>query len=46
MIKVFCKSLTARLKGCGMRWHRRNAEAIMPWPPWTTAISEMSIEKL
>jgi hypothetical protein len=27
--EAFCKTLTARLKGNGMRWNRRNAEAIM-----------------
>lgn len=27
--EAFCKTLTARLKGSGMRWHRRNAEAMM-----------------
>lgn len=27
--EAFCKTLTARLKGSGMRWNRRNAEAVM-----------------
>ena len=27
--EAFCKTLTARLKGCGMRWNTRNAEAMM-----------------
>ncbi len=27
--EAFCKTLTSRLKGCGMRWNVRNAEAIM-----------------
>jgi hypothetical protein len=27
--EAFCKTLTARVKGCGMRWNRYNAEAIM-----------------
>ena len=27
--EAFCKTLTARLKGSGMRWDRRNAEAMM-----------------
>ncbi len=27
--EAFCKTLTARLKGSGMRWNTRNAEAIM-----------------
>jgi len=26
---IFCKSLTARLKGSGMRWDKDNAQAIM-----------------
>jgi hypothetical protein len=27
--EAFCKTLTMRLKGCGMRWDRPNAEALM-----------------
>jgi hypothetical protein len=27
--EAFCKTLTTRLKGCGMRWNVRNAEAMM-----------------
>ncbi len=27
--EAFCKTLTMRLKGCGMRWNTRNAEAMM-----------------
>jgi len=27
--EAFCKTLTTRLKGCGMRWNTRNAEAMM-----------------
>jgi hypothetical protein len=27
--EAFCKTLTARLKGSGMRWDRHNAEAVM-----------------
>jgi len=27
--EAFCKTLTARLKGSGMRWDRPNAEALM-----------------
>jgi len=27
--EAFCKTLTARLKGSGMRWDRPNAEAVM-----------------
>ena len=27
--EAFCKTLTARLKGSGMRWDRPNAEAMM-----------------
>ena len=27
--EAFCKTLTARLKGSGMRWNTRNAEAMM-----------------
>ena len=27
--EAFCKTLTARLKGSGMRWNVRNAQAVM-----------------
>ena len=29
LLEAFCKTLTARLKGSGMRWDRLNAEAMM-----------------
>jgi len=38
--EAFCKTLTSRLKGQGMRWDKPNAEAMMALPAYFTGVMD------